>query len=73
MRIRLPREDRVSVPPSGGLCGGDRRGSGDVGTILTDMHDKWQSGERRSLFEGSMAQLKPTSDADRGAAIDSDE
>lgn len=33
-----------------------------VGAILTDMHDEWQSGERRYLSEGSMAQLNPTSD-----------
>jgi len=33
-----------------------------VGTILTDMHDEWQSSERRYLSEGSMAQLNPTSD-----------
>jgi hypothetical protein len=26
------------------------------------MHDEWQSGERRDLSEGSMAQLNPTSD-----------
>ena len=38
--------------------------------ILTEMHDEWQSGERRYLSEGSMAQLKPTSDTDTIAAID---
>jgi putative transposase len=42
-----------------------------VGAILADMHDEWQSGDRRYLSEASMAQLKPTSDTDPIAAIDS--
>jgi putative transposase len=37
------------------------------------MHDEWQSGERRYLSEGSMAQLKPTCDTGGIAAIDSGE
>jgi putative transposase len=44
-----------------------------VGAILTDMHDEWQSSERRYLSEGSMAQLKPTSITGGIAAIDSGE
>jgi putative transposase len=31
-----------------------------VGAILADMHDEWQSGERRYRFEGSMALLTTT-------------
>lgn len=44
-----------------------------VGAIPADMHDAWQSGERRYPSEGSMTQLKPTSDTGRIAAIDSGE
>lgn len=40
-----------------------------VGAILTDMHDEWQVSERRNLSEGSMAQLKPTSNNETVAAI----
>ena len=40
---------------------------------LGRMHDEWQSGERHDLSEGSMAQLKPTSDIGGIAAIDSGE
>jgi putative transposase len=46
---------------------------GLIGAILADMHDEWQSGERRYLSEGSMAQRKPTSDTGGIAAIDSGE
>jgi putative transposase len=41
-----------------------------VGAILTDMHDEWQSGDRRYLSGGSMALLKPSSDTEPIAAID---
>jgi putative transposase len=44
-----------------------------VGAILTDMHDQWQSSERRYLSEGSMAQLNPASDPGGIAVIDSGE
>jgi putative transposase len=37
------------------------------------MHHEWQSGQRHYLSEGSMARLKPTSDAGGIAAIDSGE
>jgi hypothetical protein len=37
------------------------------------MHDEWQSGDRRYLFEGSMALLKPGSDTKTIAVIDSGE
>ena len=37
--------------------------------ILADMHDEWQVSDRRYLSEGSMAQLKPTSNNETVAAI----
>jgi putative transposase len=37
------------------------------------MHHEWQSGQRRYLSEGSMAQLKPTADTRGIAAIGSGE
>ena len=36
---------------------------------LADMHDEWQVSDRRYLSEGSMAQLKPTSNNETVAAI----
>jgi len=44
-----------------------------VGAVLTDMHDEWQSSDRRYLSEGSMALLKPTEDTHPIAAINSGE
>jgi putative transposase len=40
-----------------------------VGAVLADMHDEWQVSDRRYLFEGSMALLKPISDTEPVAAI----
>jgi hypothetical protein len=44
-----------------------------VVAVLADMHDEWQSGDRRYLSEASMALLKPNDDTDNLAAIDNGE
>ena len=44
-----------------------------VGAVLADMHDEWQSGDRRYLSEGSMALLDRGSDTEPVAALNSGE
>lgn len=41
-----------------------------VGAVPADMHDEWQSGERRYLSEGSMALLVPSGDTETITALD---
>jgi transposase-like protein len=42
-----------------------------LGAVLADMHDEWQSTERRYLSEGSIAKLTDNADTGAIAAIDS--
>lgn len=44
-----------------------------VGAVLADMHDEWQSSDRRYLSEGSMALLDTARDTEPIAAISSGE
>ena len=44
-----------------------------VGAVLADMHDEWQSSDRRYLSEGSMALLDTARDTEPIAAINSGE
>jgi transposase-like protein len=44
-----------------------------VGAVRADVHDEWQSGDRRRFSEGSMALLRPNGDSGTVAAINSGE
>jgi len=70
----VPKSYRLDLISSTAFSKGPS-GCSTAGTAnpAADMHDEWQSGERRYLSEGSMAQLKPTSDTGGIAAIDSGE
>jgi hypothetical protein len=41
--------------------------------VRADVHDEWQSGDRRRFSEGSMALLRPNGDSGTVAAINSGE
>ena len=47
--------------------------SGPPETVLADMHDEWQAGDRRYLSEGSMALLYPERDTELVAELNSGE
>ncbi len=70
----VPKSYRLDLISSTAFSNGPS-GCRSAGTAnpAADMDDEWQSGERRYLSEGSMAQRKPTSDTGGIAAIGSGE
>jgi putative transposase len=68
-RVQIKRRARVV-----GIFPNDAAVIRLVGAVLADMHDEWQSADkRRYLSEGSMALLYPDRDTGPIAAINSGE
>lgn len=67
-RVNKEIKRRVRVV---GIFPNDRAVIRLVGAVLADMHDEWQSSDRRNLSEGSMALLDANSDTHPIAAINS--
>jgi hypothetical protein len=67
----VPKSYRLALVSSTAFSNGIVGAAVPPAPLTQRPHDEWQSGERRYLSEGSMAQLKPTSDTGGIAAIDS--